>query len=799
MTESFTTSLTLFFAWLLAQIALFGIVVRRRAGSTRPRQVRLGETLIVVGLGGAWVALIVVGNESTPPLWNRPNMPSHIQAAHVRLLQLAITQLILTGVFVARGYFQVALGLTIPTMLAVSSMADTQDRDALAILGHLNSRVENGAPRDPAQYGLEPTNAVIQTVGNIEGAELWLNGEMFGTTPFVMPYSEFQRRVRSHQQGSHQARDSSFSTDFIDIRSRLDLRFNAFILSDRFEVRNENERGMFFGFGWTSGGYPVERRDSGAIRTYDVVMHVTFPSWEYEIDHLLERARLLNYDVNDAWISAIASYRQRGWWRLRDAAVTEPAFDAILDRWATWQYKIDTRVTQHQVWALVEQIGQEADEIGRFEPDSPAGRALEILSDRVDPQRLVDACKHAMGESSDWGALTVHRPSRILPDRGVRSTITSPNPRRRSDDGSLLRASHTVLEQLIQRVDQHLDSLDDSLDNIVERELTPRLMRRAAKLGAHPERFDGLATLLGGSTYESAVFRHYMTMATRAPRSPRLLEPTSRDEVRALLAVASLRSRFGREFREKHRKMLCWWVRKSRKEPPFLLLPTANGVPIIVDLWSDILTHAAVSAGANSSMASVVMTLEAFGAVAPDDLIIRTIEFLAKHRRTYGLNSTLFKLSPERRDRIMSAVVASGLPTFEERLRHYSLANWLSTVPSHAAASAAWEQFHKSADGNVTENYIKYAVEFRMSEIASRNPAPHFLMYVAEHGPTALRREVVNQLQVHLTPARIRVLEKLAADPDEDVRSAARKLLERHQKLPKQPLPSSGLDPVGVF
>jgi len=128
-----------------------------------------------------------------------------------------------------------------------------------------------------------------------------------------------------------------------------------------------------------------------------------FPAREARLNNLMNQARLADYRVAPAWFEAIETYDEQGWMAVRLAMADEPGFTQVMDDWANWKYGVDKVHTADEAWHMLQRIAAEADARAQYLTSDPAGRVVELIADKIDPERLNRQAEKLIASSGTFG------------------------------------------------------------------------------------------------------------------------------------------------------------------------------------------------------------------------------------------------------------------------------------------------------------------------------------------------------------------------------------------------------------
>lgn len=248
------------------------------------------------------------------------------------------------------------------------------------------------------------------------------------------------------------------------------------------------------------------------------------PQWEKEIESLLDRARLNGYSTDEAWQTAFKSYGEYGLTRLQSAKALDPRIALVQEDQIAVSSRLKDIKDSASAWRLLMQIEEEARQTGSYSSVNVNGQIVDRLVPLLEPQQLVD---HALQYLKRNPHLDPGRIVEFMGDRLWSKIRFRSLGNQSSDETAFLPIAQAILK-LDQLLDEEpsnrkttpnvtdstklIDVVDPSTDNLVERTLTPELIRMCY----HNSCWSGNAfdnpfryiNALGGSHYESFLLRN---------------------------------------------------------------------------------------------------------------------------------------------------------------------------------------------------------------------------------------------------------------------------------------------------
>ena len=646
----------------------------------------------------------------------------------------------------------------------------------------------------------------IRTTGsNLVGADLWVNGVHLGKTPVTTTLDEFRREVphwpeppagfrgptdvvKVPQYGSGGLWHANYHRWIEFALPRRPARHGGRQTrpADRQEglkyyaqLRYGREEGLGDGSGVSYVG------GDGLTYTGATLFAVIFPQRRARLEALLDQARLADYRVRAEWFKAIQTYDEDGWIALRTAADNEPAMMNVLDDWARWRYRLEQVKDADSAWAVFERIRAEAEDRQQYFTASLAGRALELIVPRLDPHRLVCLAERrirAVGSYS-WSAGRMNgrfqfgctrRPEGFSgPSGGYSGT----GYRR----GEGIRLSDYPIAHAVWMLDELLDARDDTDRNLVERRITPALIRW------HYD--DGLgaamraALHLGGPDLERFLTRQDWRADPESNHLPwgERLSFRGRTVNGWLYLLASLDSPTGRHFRRNHAEAVMSLADKLYRDA---FLPWNDDINFIflddwlaADYWPRF-SKLARSRAREYALETQWRYLLRMGPAATADMYVQAWKATSPLTAHDDGLKVLDLLGPEKAQAVVAALIeqvqkdASNLKDESGFVSPDSVISVLrARAPGHEQtrrAKALFEQLRKGADDKRRRDVALW--------LEHTQPDSPLVEMLAAAADPALRRMVMGGLRSHPTPDRRRILQELLMDADPAVVAAAQQV-----------------------
>lgn len=652
------------------------------------------------------------------------------------------------------------------------------------------------SPQQPATYTFD---AELED-GTPIPAELWINGVHLGTMPATLPIERLEAipiwESPPAEMDPPEAwlEEPQYSRDSIHVWKKKTAWSKAMVHlawakgvaqggSTAGDRRDYFARIRYAGkWGWSSGG-------GGGSQGW--TMTVQFPDENsLPAERLLDQARANDYRVTTDWLAAMDSLKPTLWSTLEKRADREPQFAAVMDQWAVWKYDLDTIRTPEAAWAAFDRIGREAEESGRYDSNSMAGRAVELLVPRLDPLRLVTLAEQMIGQTMRLSYHYQTRPdgrigfgySRGGASRMSGTVYSRSTGNSRDVDMRLYPVAHAVWA-----LDRRLDSIDDRSPNLVEQHIPRALLTYhfrneevlliANALGGCP----GLDQYLirqdwqisGSELNTSNGWPHRMTRYGSEPIN------------KWLYLLAHLDSPAGAAFRLQHRReimsmlddCLADAVFHSDALPAFLFADLNQGSKsLAAEYWPKFVTLGL------RQYEQLQLQFQYLARMEPISTTEMYVQAWRSHgRRDVDASEALKHLSKLPAARVLEIVAAlraeveqSPPPNGPEYVR-----SQLDSCILRSTRSPQAEQIMKDLAGERGAKMREALPQW----LEHRAPDHPVIGMLADATDPALRILVMGALRAHPSPENRKLLTRLESDADPQVRSAAKDVRDALNRL----------------
>ncbi len=516
-----------------------------------------------------------------------------------------------------------------------------------------------------------------------------------------------------------------------------------------------------------------------------------FPDRQERIEKLLDIARVNDYAPGSEWFEAMETYRSDGWIMLRRAIDKEPGMSQVLDRWATWRYDLDRVTDAELAWMVFERIRKEADQRQYYLTSDIAGRAVELLTPKLDADRLVRLARTIIRSTrlyswDSWqmnGRVQFGMSYNPVGSQTGTGHITGYWAGGRGDQR--LSPGDYAVAHAVWILDEQLDTGNDTQPDIVERELVPIFVAR---------NYDDIALLqiaaqIGGPVLERYLLRQNWRAGPEDLPWGHQIRIGGSPANGWLYLLANLPSPMGRQFRQENHYRLMEMADRLN-ERTFLSLGERGLEFLFLDLdlgsnslamkyWPRFKEAAAHERhDALSLQYQYLVRMEPLPTVDMYGQCWK--EFRGGETEFHGALGNLAKSSVpyHKRQEIHAALadqiqrdvrnIEAPYQPDEQSMRRNLLIHLEEKLLPITDAARAPDLFAELQAGS-----SRYKPENVAAWLAHGAPAHPLVGMLADANAPSLRLLVMGALREHPTPASQAILQKLLRDDDEQVRRAA--------------------------
>jgi hypothetical protein len=391
------------------------------------------------------------------------------------------------------------------------------------------------------QQAEPPTTPVrIELIDQLAGADVWMNGVNLGKTPIEISARELFSKVPDWPNESPEKKavhDDAPGNRWTDSSGKTYSRWGWCPLHTRPHIPRSSQIYFKVDFkgipGYSQIAGQQHLKPGTPNESHLVQLDTVFPQWDQEIETLLDRARLQDYSIDEAWKAAFQSYGEFGERALEVCLSKESRMARLKDIDPALNAMLRDVKDSASAWRLLMKIEDEARRTRSYDSGSSNGLAVDQIVPMLDPQQLIDHALELLRTTKNPDPSSYGN----WPD-GRFATYES-SDRKPGEEAALFPIAQAVwrLDQALDmqppaastgnaansRVDLETilgtkiypgmsDTVEPSDDNIFERLLTPELLRMSYY--DHPNRLK-YAEILGGSAYEVFLLRNdWQTPAT---------------------------------------------------------------------------------------------------------------------------------------------------------------------------------------------------------------------------------------------------------------------------------------------
>ncbi|MEJ2646863.1 MAG: HEAT repeat domain-containing protein, partial [Sedimentisphaerales bacterium] len=651
-----------------------------------------------------------------------------------------------------------------------------------------------GAATPPIPYTISISNS------QVEGAELWVNGVLLGETPVQTTVEEFLKKVpywpeppEGYRDGTDEEHVYHYSPGGVSGYS-IEQRWEQFKLpnipdqysdlrqltSGKVYYARVKLNGLWGYFTGSSGG------GSGGGYTYSAQrsFRVGFPDLQESLDRMLDYARLNDYQVGSDWFMEMETLGQAGMNAIYGAINNEPDMDKVLDGWASWKYGLDKVTDEKSAWKVLEKICDEADRQQFYATSSIAGRAVELLTNKIDPDRLVSKAINIIRNTGTfgWNSWMLNGKFQFGMSYGTKNSSAVADKVSgmwSGGRGQRIPISGYAVAHAIWMLDKSLDAKDDSHPNIVERKVVPNMI---AWHYNQQQAFQA-AVVLGGSSLERFLYRQDWREITSDFDEPLRMSFSGDFYNGRLYLLANIDSPFAQKFRMENKKLLFSLADKfDLMGIEYYNLPTSNPFRFLfidkslaMEYWPKFKVR---------TMTKIYDALKQqfYYLVYMEPL--PTVEMYVDAWKGYSEDYSNFQealrvldnLPQEKHDQVIEAIEQSIREDVSQIKRFESLdvRNYLL----REIKSNHWSRIRTAKDilTGLESNTGEYKPQAVADWLEHDMPDHPLIKMLADANEPALRLLVMGALRENPTPANREILKKLLNDSDEHVRVAAQQV-----------------------
>ena len=819
--------------WLVAR--RIGWVPKRKAlpASARAGSLasRIAETLVLLCIGAAMLVFTATNGSTGGRLLILDELRP----------EFATVNLVVAGCAFAGLVIAVLVCVFWRTWAGVVLMATVLSAYGLALNGP-RGLLESLTPETSAEAPIPCTVEVQSIAGNIiSGVDLWVNGVYLGKTPVKITLAEFRKKVPYWPDPPAEMDDDDNTViapeyDETHVYNRRYPKWIKFVVAERRPRRQpswrreqkarlrkeqaerraspetEEELPKYFAKrrarreaetqsrtyyaqvklnGHWGGSYQRGGLGGGGfgdyIRpAYGWLREVYFPENLARVEKMLDKARLADYKVDSKWYEAMETFGHEGWDALLKAVDKEPAMKDVRDGWAIWKYGLDKVTNEKSAWQVFETICAEAEQLRKYSTASVTGRAVDLLVQKLDPQRLAKRAVKIARRTRGYSWYHWQQNGRLHfgysdpPGRYYGHTSGSYGI---GGPGERLSPAGFVVAHAVWLMDKLLDSQDDSAPNIIESKVVPEIVCwnynkvPILRIAAH----------LGGSVVEQFAYRQkWYTEVKSLPWGQKLTIGLGTKVNGWAYILATIDSPGGRRFRREHSDKIFEIADLVVADNSHDLSDNIDFMFSDLDLgkeslaaryWPKFKAFASRSKGSGG----LQLKLDYLGRMEPVSTTEMYVEAWRDFRGDDGDAYSAFDIlkrtraSTEKKELIFDALsreIERSVENIEDSSNEERLRRSLLAIIKGELFGADEQRRAKQTISLLKSDkyYTAESIAAWLEHTVSDHPLVKIL---AESDEAEFRLIVMGALRAHPTPENRAILEKLLRDNDADVRSAA--------------------------
>lgn len=678
----------------------------------------------------------------------------------------------------------------------------------------------------PGQSALPDASlAFVLSTPDVEGAELYVNDVHLGTLPYETTFEEFHRRVPvwAEKPGDLALRNQD---SLLTVPSEVDYFFDGGRTGRTYShwahirvskrATGSADRTYYARvklgdeWGYADQGIRDNRLNSSGRHkrpVSSVQLDFFFPERGIRIGRMLDVARLNDYAPGPEWFESMETYRSDGWLAVRRAMDKEPRVQEVLDGWTAWKYNLAKATDAESAWRVFEAIRVEADRRGYYMTSAIAGRAVELLTPRLDPNQLVRLARNIICSTrlSSWRSWQMNGRTQFgmsFDPIELRTGMDWLGGYFAGGRGEELSPGDYAVAHAIWMLDEILDAKDDTQPNIVERELVP------AFIAYHYENTNLLqiASHIGGPAIEEYLLRQDWRADPEDLPERLRLRAGNREVNRWLYLLANLTSPAGRQFRRENQVRLMNMADAFTEQMPISIMEWYSLDFLFLDL----------DLGPDSLAMKYWARFKEAAAPKRNDLLFHQCEYLLRMEplSTVDMYVACWQQSRATRrvwlDEIFCRYAAQIVPFGKRELLYEALSRQIQQEIGKVDASASTQEWNrrKRLLDDLKERLLpitsperagdllaelragspKYTPGNVAAWLANGEPAHPLVGMLADADEPSLRLLVMGALREHPTPPNRAILQKLLRDDEGQVREAAQAVAAELTTLKETPM-----------
>lgn len=635
------------------------------------------------------------------------------------------------------------------------------------------------------------------------GIDVWVNDVCLGEVPLEISRSRFEAMVHPWAQ---EPNENSY---FKPIRYNYQSPGGGSSTVARWRALPKAWPGYYVRF--TRGRFGGYCRNAGQSESHSGRRHETnlrfsveFPGREAYIRQLLNKARAMDYDVDNTWMEALdelgkdaqdilfrAAYfdalGQGGAWHLDvgKLSVSEPGMVTLMETWLAWKYGWSSTMDSGLAFGILVQMIKDVE---RYEQNRQAGFivwAVGRLVPYLDAQQVVDWMLPSLWSRRFDQYAETYWPTRLAYGLSF------------SGD-SFRQRTYLQLETLFQ-LDRCLDRQHDGV-NPVEAVVVPEIIARFHGTAHLPAL--RIALLLGHPDLERYLSNSWRRSQQRHSQTPQANGVFSQaEEVDLwLFLLAHLQGEPGHRFRAQYAESILDMTKRLFAEKPdiwdFYSLLTFTDVERMEgkdSISSRVFSMLAESMGNGTSSGNnpqlllwdQILRTEP---LCPPELYVRCWRFLkTPSHGFYEVLSKLIALPPAKRQIVLEALIQEMESNADQILSHDGQTP--DVTEAKAVLQSAEAMLKKLPPQGQADHFMErldYLSDFQLRWLMEQRPGSKAADSYATSPNAGTRLKAVTLYSAHATAYAREQLARLLEDEDNSVREAAQTALNELKILAEQ-------------
>jgi len=642
---------------------------------------------------------------------------------------------------------------------------------------------------------------------DVKGAELWVNGVRLGTLPYTTTPEEFKAKVPYWPEEPAEMKNKeddwivpSYSPWSSRGKDHNGSRWADFVMpgeSSKYwgkhyrDSKEEEKARTYYAQFKYAGEWGYSSGTSGGGSGGKYIYHtntffkgVRFPEREKRLETLFDKARLADYSPGDGWFEALETFGEDAVIAIRLLVEIEPQMENILEQWAIRKYNLDQVADRASAWKAFENICTEADTRKFYSTADIAGKAVEMLIPMLDPETLSKRAIKIIRSSNNYGwyrwqlAGKQHFGFADRPE-GLRTGAKRTMGEWRGGGRDKLPMHAYALAHAIWKMDEYLDAKDCVNENIIEQKVVPQFLAQ----NYNDINRIKLAIPIGSIELDKFLIRqNWRTDAENLPRNERL-RLQGREINGWLYLLSKLKSPTGDEFRRTQSRLIMQMADSSMERSDMDAAEELGFLFVDLDKGKESMAYRYWPGFSKLSRKhkhyEIQMRYIYLIKMEPVSTVEMYVKALQEFHGGYSDASTAFsklkKLPEPKKEKVCLALKAAlnedtsnitGWSGSDKNgARDFLLRKLEWILSKQMLAEKVLNDLHCEKPNATPETVGLW--------LANAEPSHPLIAILAEDENPSLRRSVLDAVKAHPTPENRTILQKLVADDNERVRSAA--------------------------